>query len=380
MIEETVARAENVCKTIWSEDCSLQFESAILSDPGYRHLVIRCAVNGTDASAPHSVIVKRSRLGGGHIFREWAALAFLDELECNDRLTPAFFGGDQELELIVLEDLGDLEPIKLKTILYGRDPEMAAQALIESLRVIGTLQARTMEHMSRYDSLRQTVPAPSPIDFHQRGALYTALENLPHNMELLNVVVSASAQDEISVISKTLMNPGPFLSLVHGDCCPSNIAITDRGVRLYDFEVAEPGHALLDGAYARIRHLNCMDGLPLPLDIQKEMERAYREALSQSCPLVLDDQRFHRELASACLAWLAVSLSNLPRVLSREKQRGPATYRQRILASLEAAQLTLEEFQVWPSLCNSISQCHTKASQLWAEETESIDQFPAFRD
>jgi hypothetical protein len=65
------------------------------------------------------------------------------------------------------------------------------------------------------------------------------------------------------------------------------------------------------------------------------MQNAYREALSSACDAARDDGRYGFAAAAANAGWLAVMLEGLPEVLERDKRRGSATLRQRILAALE---------------------------------------------
>ncbi|MEE8155059.1 MAG: phosphotransferase [Phycisphaerales bacterium] len=369
--------AQCVCAEAFNERIELKLADEIVGDDrGYRHSVRRYDLVNPPSHAPSTVIVKQSNRGGGHIFNEWAALALLNRIDAISGLAPRLYGGNRELELLVLEDLG-AHP-KLRDELKGSDPTRAKEALVSLAGVLGRLQGATCGRFEEYNRIKSSLPSLAPIDFHQRGMLFDALAEFGSRAEVCGAAVEQGLEDDLSAVVHELRNPGMFSSLVHGDCCPSNATITDRGSRLYDFEVAGFGHALLDGAYARLRHLNCLDAYRIPREIQQSMEAAYRGALVTGCPAANDDTAFARGMTAACAAWMAVTLRNLPRVLEEDKPRGPASFRQRILASLDAFSGTAADFRQLDALRATACKMLTHLRGKWAGQTVEMKLFPAF--
>lgn len=366
-----------MCAQAFNERIVLKLADEIVDDdPGYRHSVRRYDLIKPPAHAPRTVIVKQSNRGGGHIFNEWAALELLNQIDAVPSLAPRLYGGDRDLELLVLEDLG--AHTRLRDVLRGSDPARAKEALVSLAGVLGRLQGATCGRVEQYHRITSSLPPSAPIGFHQCGMLFDALGEFGSRAEVCGAAVEQGLEDDLGAVVHELRNPGAFNSFVHGDCCPSNATITDRGIRLYDFEVAGFGHALLDGAYPRLRHLNCFDAYGIPREIQRSMEAAYRDAFSNGCPAANDDTAFARGMTAACAAWMAVTLRNLPRVLEEDKLRGPASFRQRILTSLDAFAGTAADFTQFDALRATACKMLAHLRGKWAGQTVQMKFFPAF--
>jgi len=96
----------------------LTLSEKVLPDDWGRNLVWRYRVQKALPDFPATLIVKVSKLGGGHIFNEWASLQFLNRFESLGTLVPTFYGGDAAYELLVLEDLGAFRHIFLSTAYF----------------------------------------------------------------------------------------------------------------------------------------------------------------------------------------------------------------------------------------------------------------------
>ena len=328
---------------------------------------------------PRTVIVKKSNRGGGHIFTEWAALSFLAGCETLRGIAPRLYGGDRVNEMLVLEDVGRIADRRLRHVLEDGSPDDATRALVAAHAAAGRLNAATLAGRSAHANARRALPSPASLDFHQVGRLTEGLIHLPDSFGCLGERRCGPAVREIAEVIVLLAHPGPFGALTHGDLCPSNIATVDGCVRLLDFEVSGFRHALLDGAYARLRHLNCFDGHRIPESVQRQMEAAYRTELSRTCAAAGDDVAYARGLAAACAAWMAVTLLNVPRVLERDKPRGAVSFRQRILASLEEFERASRELHAFPHLGATTRRVARHLRLRWSDAAETLDVFPAFR-
>lgn len=375
-----VACAQRICADAFGSPIEVDSIEDVRVDPGYRHNIVRLHLRSTDSKVPDSVIVKQSNRGGGHILNEWAALAFFNELDQIQPIAPRLIGGDIDRELLVLEDVGRVKDRRLRDVLNADDPAAARWTLLEMASAFGRFQSAACGDEDRWREAKAELPAAASIDFHQVGQLDRALGDLASNMSVVGVTLDAATERELKEVRRSLTDPGPFATLVHGDICPSNVVLTGESIRVMDFEVAGWRHALLDGAYARLRHLNCLDAQVIPDEIQAEMEQLYREALSERCHAARDDCLFAQGLTHACAGWMIVTLSNLPRVVDNDKPRGPASYRQRIIASLDAFIGTTQEFQLLPALGATSQRLRARLADLWSRSLAPVEEFPVFRN
>lgn len=78
-------------------------------------------------------------VGDERCLREWSGARFLSGL--STRLGPVALGGDPELRLVVLDDLGT--HASLADRLLGNDPDAAEAALLDVFAALGRLNATT---------------------------------------------------------------------------------------------------------------------------------------------------------------------------------------------------------------------------------------------
>ena len=95
----------------------------------------------------------------------------------------------------------------------------------------------------------------------------------------------------------------------------------------------------MDGVYGRVPFPTCWCVGMIPEDVAGEMDRAYRQELSRGCPAALDDQRYARAVAEACVFWMILLCHwhPLPNLIEEDREWGPGTIRQRLLVRLAVA-------------------------------------------
>ena len=128
----------------------LRLVDVIIDDPGYRHVILRAGVHSEDRELPETVIIKRSNLGDRHIMRETMALAVINDLHLDPPLAPRCIAAASEHDLLVLSDLGDVEPTKLKTILYADDAQRATDALVDTAVTLARLHGTAASKIARW--------------------------------------------------------------------------------------------------------------------------------------------------------------------------------------------------------------------------------------
>src|SRR5689334_1385301 len=132
------ARAGLLLASAWRRPVRLEVRERF--DSG--HVVLRCAVSaeGERASLPSTVILKQRALSTtpassgfdqALLFcNEWASLDFLRAIAPDVALGPRLYASDRAQGLVLIEDLGTAPTAS--ELLYGADPDAAAEALIAS--------------------------------------------------------------------------------------------------------------------------------------------------------------------------------------------------------------------------------------------------------
>jgi len=369
--------ALDISRLYTQSDLELILTDKVLPDGWGRSRVWRYHVEKARAGFPETLIVKISKIGGGHIFNEWASLQFLNQFASLRSLVPAFYGGNEDLELLVLEDLGAVRGENdLGTILEGEDAALARDALLAHARNMALLHTTTAGFEQEFNTLRGKFPAyDRPISKDQFGDHFAwFLRTVPR----FDLDVSRQLEQEAQTIIATLRKPNAPRAYTRGDVCPSNIAYSSQKTRFYDFEMGAFRHVLLSAAYFRISHLSCFNGSLIPLEVQAEAEQAYFQAVA---PLIPDPGAYQTDSAAAATAMLIWILStSLEKALQKDRPRHLATLRQRIFAALTLYtyhEIFSTAFSQTAEILNALRQ---KLDVQWAEEEKTIPIFTAFQN
>lgn len=342
-----------------------------LSGDDRRNLVLR-------ASAPsRSVIIKVTRDKGykpqdagafeAGLVKEWVATAFLSRHAPGN--APTFLGGNAELGLIVLEDLGE----RLGSLvgpLLGASAEAAERALIAYAKAIGQLHADTLHCIGHHaDFLRRDFPAAVKRPFDPEAWRRAGVDR---TADLLG---SAPPADAIEAIAQRLSDPGPWHGLAHRDGCPDNVLLSDGRAHLIDFEFAGPGHVLLDATYWRLGFPTCWCAGRIPDSIIARMDRAYRDAL----PVEVDDGAFRQEMAMALFVRMFASQAwLLESALREDSPWGISTNRARLLWHLEAAIAGADGIPTLTGLRATAMRWRNDLGRRWPD-TQPLALYPPFR-
>ncbi len=326
---------------------------------------------------PASVIVKASRLGRGHIFNEWASLQFLNRIGELGGLVPSFYGGDRALELLVMEDLGQVRGRHdLGCILEGGDPDLARAALLDHARAMAALHLQTAGREEEFASLRGRFPAsanPSKKDQHAQNFAWL-LSLLPR----LDLPVRKSLRRQVQDAVEALESPDAARAYTRGDVCPSNVSFIEGVTRFFDFEMGAFRPVTLSAVYFRLSHISCFNGNMLPQDLQAAAERAYFEALRPLVPAPEDREREYAAAACSQLVWLLSWY--LESALEKDRPRHLASLRQRVFGSLALFGQNPAFHTPYPDLADALRQILGKLDHLWAEPEKTVAIFPAFQN
>lgn len=373
LLETQITQAAlNICRAHTRSDLELTLAEKVLPDSWGRNLVWRYWVQKAPPDFPATLIVKVSKLGGGHIFNEWASLQFLNRFESLGTLVPTFYGGDAAYELLVLEDLGAVRhKYDLGTILEGDDPALAREALLAHARQMALLHLTTAGHEAAFNRLRAHFPATTqPVAKDQFKANFDWFWRI---MPQYGLATSTELEREIRAIIARLRNPKRLRAYTRGDVCPSNVAYHNQQTRFYDFEMGAFRHISLSAAYFRISHLSCHNGSLIPLELQAEAEATYFQALA---PLLPDPAAHQVDYAAAATAMVIWILSLY--LEKKDRPRHLATLRQRMFAALTL--YTQHDIFTAPfrHTAAALTRLQQKLDVQWTEAEKRILPFPAF--
>jgi len=377
--------AERVLAQTWGYEVRLG-QGSRLTAPGRRNLILRCPV--LSGRGPASLIVKQVTSEAASLHQadpwdvqrfcsDWAGAQFLSSVQDQAPHSPRFYGGDQEVGFILLEDLGAHASL-VEPLLHGEATD-AVQALLGYAARLGALHTDTIGQEAGFTRLWQTL-TPQPVSgLHDVTRLAEQLLLLQRHVERLGVRVESSFGEEVATTLIALHTPGPFWAYLHGDPCPDNVVYIGTQVRLIDFECGHFGHALCDGTYGRMLFPTCWCANRLPETVVTQMETVYRAALVPGCPAAADDRLFADALVDACAYWVLRTLvRHLPQALDDDRTWGIAPIRPRLVSRLEAFITTAEASHRLPALRRTASRVLEVLRRRWPA-TPPLPLYPAFR-
>lgn len=377
---ETVAVAERVVGKAVGGAVSLGLDEVVVDYPGAAAIILRCRVEPAPVGGPDRVIVKQSNSETQQLFREWANLEFLNALPETRSIVPALYGGDEDQQLLVMEDVGRADDQLIGRILDGDDPARATAALIAFQRAIGRLHAATIGRQPEFArvTVRRDAETTSRHVVHD---LTERLEALPELLAREGLNVSRSLRREIDEYAGELRDPGPFLAFTHGDAAIGNALYRDDGsVRLIDFETGGYRHAMVDGAFPSMRYLFSVWALGLPRSLHRRLLDAYRLEFVSGCPEACDSARFNRALMAGSAAWLAAIASKLPKVAEIDVKLGRSTHRQRITAALDHFVTLADETGREGALSASVAGLRDSLLERWGPAECEMRSYPALAE
>lgn len=328
--------------------------------------VIRVCVRGGDVP---TVILKHFREDPVLGLDEWTGLELLGRLKLTT--APSLIAGDVATRLFLLEDLGTGP--SLEDLFNGNDARAASGGLLAVARLAGHMHARTLGVQADFDLIRHTLsPRPSRVRIDNARYLLDHEERLRRWVTATGAKEDRGTHEDLEVVARELANPGPFLSLTHGDMAPGNAIFTRGGPRLLDFEYCGMRHALYDT-------LMWLLVVPLPDELISRAELTYRIACSQDCDAAqVDDVWMH---ARACV--VVARMVNMfqwisPKALERDREWAPGfSERAALLRHLARCRTVLEPRNPVPSLARTLASLESRLVERWPQTPTFT--WPAFR-
>jgi hypothetical protein len=337
-VQEILARAGEALSRASGEMVKLD-DVDVLSDDKRRNFIARAAARYADGSA-RTVILKATRspaydpkdenlLQFSGPASEWTANAFLAARAPGRGHGPALLAGDVAGGIMVFEDLGAHLTSLVDPLLQGTAQE-AESALKRYATALGRLHADTIDCLDGHYEVFRSV-------FGSGGPRRPPGWRVERDAELVaQRLGDAPPASELALLSSRLMEPRPWLTLIHGDPCPDNSLLVDGRIRLIDYESSRPSHALLDAAYWRMGFPTCWCAGRTPRHVAARLDAVYRAELGTAIPLALDDTAYRIELTCILAVWLFTSLSiDLDEALKRDEKWGIWSIRGRLLWHLE---------------------------------------------
>jgi len=378
--QEVIARAAEALSQAWGQTITFDLVQPISGDPRRNFIARAVAVGHSREGRPVIIKTTRSRhydpeaedaLQSSGLVREWVATALVSARAPNRGHGSALLAGDVATGTLVFEDLGaDLGSL-VEPLLEGT-AEAAEHALKLYATALGRLHADTVgcleAHYETYRAIFGARRRPPPSRRIEEEAAFVASKIGP-----------APPASELAALSSRLNDPGPWLSLVHGDPCPDNSLLYGDQIRLIDYEFAHPSHALLDGIYWRMGFPTCWCAGRVPADVAARIDLAYRAELANCIPLALDDAVYYAELAWASAIWLFACLSwRLNEALDGDDEWGTWSIRGRLLWYLQAVIEMTEAATVLPGL-RAVAKLWLLDLQRRWPNARTLGLYPAFR-
>jgi hypothetical protein len=293
-----------------------------LSEPNRPNLVYKVGLESSENKIPSSLILKHFNLFVSEqetldrFNRDWVGLEFLDRNNINPR---KFYGGSKENYFILMEDLG-LKHISLVDFLTSKNISAAKESLEHFMFYLAQFHADCHDKLNEYEQLLHKSNT-KPLNNHLKGMLEYKLKESKPTLEQLGVVYSSRLCQEISSIIESMLNPGPFSTLVHGDICPDNVfALSNmgkKGMRIIDFEWSFIGNALIDGVCLVMNMPTCWCAKSVPIVLRKSLERMYKDELSKKLPAAASDM-YYKAYTDACAYWMLKSVVFINGILTED--------------------------------------------------------------
>jgi hypothetical protein len=208
--------------------------------------------------------------------------------------------------------------------------------------------------------------------------------------EGLGLPRAQGVEADIEEIAQLLNEPVGYLAMSNGDPSVVNCKVIGSGVRFFDFEAGCFRHALIDASVLRFFYPTGGPAWQLPLEFARQMEETYRAELRHALPR--RENRFEKEMAAACAAWMLLRMMRLPKVdagpdrdswlLLPSHWEGPAPTRSRrrqLVSILETSVASLYRAQAFEALAKWGEDTLFALHRRWPEAAEPLPFYPAFR-
>lgn len=299
---------------------SEKFGQTVAVDVGtpMRRSMSRFQILDNTNGIPASVVAKY-KSGNRFACQEWAALQLLSESydPSEPAPMPMFYGGDLELSLLVIEDLGTEDRLE-ETVMEGNFSS-AYKGVVDFARCLGKMHGCSVGKRGRFEEIYNALGAEVPLTpldkrdywFKMPPEYQTSMYNTLHDHYVdmflmlcayIDVTPHPQTKQELESIRHYLTDANdPFLALTHEDIYGVNLQYCKGEMKVFDFEWCQYRSALSDGIKCRTAFDGWVYQWAIPDPIVDEMENEYRTELAKGCPQANDDTLFYRTLVEAAV-------------------------------------------------------------------------------
>ena len=398
-----IQAAQHLLQQNFAVPCDVK-SITFLSEPERRNVVLRLYLENNFDDIPASIILKQSLPEArddddedayARFARDWAGLEFLSRVKQWHHNFPKFYGGNKEHRFILLEDLG-VDHISLVDYLTLPNRAEAIAALTRFMTALGNFHAASFGHVSKYETILHSVNQQAKSIHDELDFIVSDLvPELGLANKSLGLTVTHELIQEARSLIKSLITPGSFTVLTHGDICPDNVFDhkDSQELQLIDFEWACVRNALLDGTYLRMSMPTCWCAKAIPHEVIEPLEIIYREELKRTIPAASDDLAYMTAYTEACGFWLLQQTIPLLNSVIDNDRVGPSgptpenslwkseenNVRPRVLARLEAfIDIALKNDQL-PHLRKMAQDMLATVKTRWSD-VKPLEFYPAFMD
>jgi hypothetical protein len=118
----------------------------------------------------------------------------------------------------------------------------------------------------------------------------------------------------------------------------------------------------------------------IPAGVVRRLDAAYREELAAGCGAAREDRPYRQAVVDAAARWHVFHVIwRLPAALERDFPRGLTSFRQQLIAWLDAFVAIVDTFGEVAALGESARAVAGRLRAQWPPETAELPYYPAFR-
>lgn len=272
----------------------------------------------------------------------------------------------------------------------------AVFALRRFMKALGSFHAASFGHTALYETILKGIHNDAETLQDELDFIFSdLLPKLESTSKSLNIHLTHECITEAKSLIESMLKPGPFTVLTHGDICPDNVFDhkDSRDLQLIDFEWAYVRNALLDSTYLRMSMPTCWCAKAIPNEVIESLELIYREELKQTIPKAWDDLAYATAYTEACGFWvLQQTLPFLDSILVKDRvgPSGPVPenslwqpevnyVRPRFLSRLQAFADIASQNNLLPHLRQMAINMLIEVKKRWPD-VKPLEFYPAFQE
>lgn len=274
---------------------------------GQHGTILRLHMTPVDG-LPQHLVIKQLPKGEARIdprtrfLGEWAGLKFSSLIATDTLLAPRFLLGNFDEQFIVMEEIRNA--ILLRDALDDPNAEDTLSLLEDFGTFLAKFHAASYGREDELIAIQQDLGFDAPPRNDSSIDLRDRIAQAKETFAFLGDVVTDEFVEEVHAFSAGLYEDDRFRVFNHHDAGPHNILLVDRKTLFIDFEFSEYGSLFMDFTAPYLAYPPYGRGKPIPSDVLKRYENAYRNTIAPTIPDILNDDIFEQKLHYACGQWM----------------------------------------------------------------------------